>query len=367
MGNLDFYRGKRVLVTGHSGFKGTWLTRLLVLAGARVLGYSLESPTIEGKAFFEMVCSEDVDSRLGDVRDFEYLRKVFAEFQPEIVFHLAAQPIVWEGYRDPVGTYGTNVMGTVHLLECVRRSESVRSVVNVTTDKVYENREWVWGYRENDALDGFDPYSNSKSCSELVTHSFVRSFFSDSNLSVSTARAGNVIGGGDFSPNRILPDCIRSAERGDVISVRNPRSIRPYQHVLEPLGAYLLIGEKQYGQRDVAGSYNIGPEEEDCVTTGELATLFCEVWGEGMEWRAEKVEAPHEARFLKLDCSRAKMALGWKPLWDIKEAVKRTVEWAKTWRDGSAILPVMDGQIRDFMKGGVSFGGGEKSGVFWRQ
>ncbi len=347
--DLEFWTGKRVLVTGHTGFKGTWLCKMLAMLGARVAGYALESATAEGERFFEAAVSEVAESHMGDVRDLAHLQKVFAEFRPELVFHLAAQPIVLESYRDPVGTYGTNVMGTVHLMECVRRTDSVVSVVNVTTDKVYENREWEWGYRENDALDGFDPYSNSKSCSELVTHSYRRSFFAEREVAVSTVRAGNVIGGGDFAQHRIVPDCVRAACKGEVIQVRNPHSIRPYQHVLEPLAAYLLVAERQYGHRELAGSYNVGPEESDCVTTGALATMFCEAWGEGMKWQSVDFASAHEAQFLKLDCSRLKRTFGWRPVWHIDEAIRKTVEWSKARNAGEDIVPVMEKQIREFI------------------
>lgn len=352
MDTLTFYRGKRVFVTGHTGFKGMWLSKILAMAGADVLGYSLESPTEEGRRLFDLAIRPLLDSRLGDVRDFDRLQKTFEEFRPEIVFHLAAQPIVLESYRDPVGTYAANVMGTVHLLECVRRSDRVRSVVNVTTDKVYENREWEWGYRENDALDGFDPYSNSKTCSELVTRTFCRSFFSHRKLAVSTVRAGNVIGGGDFSKHRILPDCIRAASKGDVIEIRNPMSIRPYQHVLEAILSYLLVAERQYDRPELAGSYNVGPDESDCVPTSALATLFCKAWGEGIQWKSVAGGPEHEASFLKLDCCKLKRAFGWKPVWRIDEAVRRTVEWGKAWVASGDVIPLTERQISDYISAG---------------
>ena len=345
----EFFRGKRVLVTGHTGFKGTWLCKLLELWGAEVYGYSLASPTEEGAAVFQSSgVAAGMTSVLGDLRDLPKLAAFFADCQPEIVLHLAAQPIVRESYRDPVGTYSTNVMGTVHVLECVRQCSAVRSFLNVTTDKVYENREWAWGYRENDPLDGFDPYSNSKSCSELVTHSYQKSFFADGRTAVSTARAGNVIGGGDFSVDRILPDCIRAALAGRVIEVRNPYSTRPYQHVLEPLAAYLLIAQRQYEDGKFAGAYNVGPEDCDCVTTGELATMFCRAWGQGQQWRHVGDAGPHEAHFLKLDCSRLKTAFGWQPHWHIQEAVKKTVAWAKLHAAGGDIAACMEEQIGEF-------------------
>ena len=254
--DISFYKGKKVLITGHTGFKGAWLCKMLSLAGAKVTGYALEPPTTP--SLFEIAeIAKDVDSIIGDIRDYAHLKNVFDGVQPEIVLHLAAQPIVREGYKNPAYTYETNVMGTVNVLECVRNSSSVKSVLNVTTDKVYLNKEWEWGYRENEELDGYDPYSNSKSCSELVTHSYKRSFFSDGKVAISTARAGNVIGGGDFAEDRIVPDCIRAVNEKRTIMVRNPFSTRPYQHVLEPLYAYLLIAAKQYEDVNLAGYYNI--------------------------------------------------------------------------------------------------------------
>ena len=348
--NSDFYRGKNVLVTGHTGFKGIWLCKMLEMLGANVTGYALPSPTEEGQNVFQQSGAEaGMNSIIGDVRDLTALQEAFAEAQPEIVFHLAAQPIVLESYRNPVETYSTNVMGTVNVLECIRQSNSVKSFVNITTDKVYDNKEWPWGYRENEPLDGFDPYSNSKSCSELVTHSYKKSFFADGRVAISTARAGNVIGGGDFSPNRIIPDCIRAAYAGENIEVRNPNSIRPYQHVLEPLYAYLLIAEKQYADGNLAGWYNVGPDECDCLTTGELTELFCQYWGD-IKWQDVSVDATHEARFLKLDCSKLKAAMGWQPKWHIEEAVAKTVEWAKAWQNNDNISLLMEKQIREFLE-----------------
>ena len=304
-----FYKGKRVLVTGHTGFKGAWLCRILKLCGAQVCGYALEPPT-EPSVFGVVGLEGLMDSHIGDIRNLEELKKIFDLAKPEIVFHLAAQPIVRDSYKDPVYTYETNVMGTVYVLECIRRCESVRSFVNVTTDKVYENKEWEYGYRESDPLDGYDPYSNSKSCSELVTHSYQKSFFEDRRCAISTSRAGNVIGGGDFANDRIIPDCIRAAAAGKEIIVRNPHSVRPYQHVLEPLAVYLTIAMKQYEDRKIAGYYNVGPDDIDCITTGQLADLFCRAWGDNARWINQYDGGPHEANFLKLDCSRVKSAFG---------------------------------------------------------
>lgn len=346
--DLSFYQGKKVFVTGHTGFKGSWLCRMLAGAGASVTGFSLEPPT-EPSLFRIAGIENDVRSVIGDVRDMAALKAAFDEAQPEIVLHLAAQPIVRESYRNPAYTYETNVMGTVHLLECVRNSSTVRSFLNVTTDKVYRNREWPWGYRENDELDGFDPYSNSKSCSELVTHSYRNSFFADGRVAISTARAGNVIGGGDFASDRIIPDCIRAAEKGEPIAVRNPYSTRPYQHVLEPLYAYLMIAARQMQDGRCAGYYNVGPDDADCFQTGALVELFVRHWGEGMKWIDRSDGGPHEAGFLKLDCSLLKSAFGWKPRWNLETAVAMTVEWSKIWLAGGDARACMDRQIQAFL------------------
>ena len=343
----DFYRDKRVLVTGHTGFKGAWLCRILALAGARVTGYSLEPPT--DPSLFEIAGLEDrMDSVIGDIRNLKGLRDVFERVRPEVVFHLAAQPIVRDSYKDPVYTYETNVMGTVNVMECVRLTDSVRSFLNVTTDKVYENREWEYGYRECDPLDGYDPYSNSKSCSELVTHSYQKSFFSDGRCAVSTSRAGNVIGGGDFANDRIIPDCIRAAATGKDIIVRNPHSTRPYQLVLEPLAVYLTIAMRQHEDGRYQGYYNVGPDDKDCVTTGRLVDMFCRAWGGDVKWGNQYDGGPHEANFLKLDCSRIKSVFGWRPRYGVEEAVQKTVEWSRAYLDGEDMLEVMDRQITEF-------------------
>lgn len=345
---LSFYKNKRVFLTGCTGFKGSWLCRLLTNAGAVVTGYAQTPPT--NPSLFELAgLRDDICLVTGDIRDYSSLKAAFEETQPEIVFHLAAQPIVRKSYQSPVYTYETNVMGTVNLLECVRTAQApVRSVVIITTDKVYENREWPWGYRENDPLDGYDPYSNSKSCAELVTHCYQRSFLTG-ETAISTARAGNVIGGGDFAQDRIIPDCVRAAIRHESVVVRNPFSTRPYQHVLEPLYAYLMIAAEQYKDSGLAGSYNVGPEETDCLQTGTLVDLFVSCWGEGMKWVSEYDGGPHEAGFLKLDCSRLKTVFGWKPRWNLETAVEKTVEWSKCWLSGGDVRRCMDEQIRLFL------------------
>lgn len=344
MVDLEYFYGKRVFITGHTGFKGSWLCRILLNSGAELTGYSLQAPT-EPNLFLMSDIEKNMNSVIGDIRDLENLKKTFDEAQPEIVLHLAAQPLVRESYLHPAYTYETNVMGTVNILECVRTSSYVRSFLNVTTDKVYENREWYWGYRENEPLNGFDPYSNSKSCSELITQSYKNSFFHDNSVAVSTVRAGNVIGGGDFAMDRIIPDCIRAVQNKTKIIIRNPYSTRPYQHVLEPLFAYLMIAQRQSEDNKYSGWYNVGPDDSDCVTTGELVDLFCNTWGDGTVWESRHVDGPHEAGYLKLDCSKIKSIFNWKPVWNIREAVEATCEWTRVWLAGENIPVEMDRQI----------------------
>lgn len=354
MFDINFYKGKKVLVTGHTGFKGTWLCKMLANVGADVTGYSLNPPTTPSLYEISGIGNE-IQSIIGDIRDFDLLWKTFNKIQPEIVLHLAAQPIVRDSYKDPVYTYETNVMGTVNILECVRRSNCVKSFLNVTTDKVYLNKEWAWGYRENEELDGYDPYSNSKSCSELVTHSYRNSFFVDKEgntiVPISTARAGNVIGGGDFANDRIIPDCVRAAQKKENIIVRNPFSTRPYQHVLEPLYAYLMIAEMQYQDSRYAGWYNVGPDDVDCFQTGAIVDLFVSKWGDNLKWVNKYDGGPHEANFLKLDCSKLKSTFGWKPRWNIETAIDKVVEWSKCWLREEDVRLCMDRQINDFFKG----------------
>ena len=318
--DFSFYKGKKVLVTGHTGFKGSWLCRLLLKLGAEVTGYALEPPT-QPDLFQLLDVESQMHSVTGDIRDLEKMKQVFAEAQPEIVLHL----------------------------EAVRQCKSVKSFLNVTTDKVYRNNEWEWGYRETDELDGYDPYSNSKSCSELVTHSYEKAFLKELGIAVSTARAGNVIGGGDFAADRIVPDCVRAIADGKKIAVRNPHSTRPYQHVLEPLGAYLMIAGSQYEDASRAGAYNVGPGDDDCITTGTLADLFCEAWGEGASWENLCQGGPHEANFLKLDCSRIRSTFGWKPHWQVKEAISQTVKWYQAWLDGDDMAAFTDRQIEEYL------------------
>lgn len=351
--DLSFYKGKKVLVTGHTGFKGSWMCQILIAAGAKLTGYALQVPT--KPSLFE-ICNiaDDMNSIIGDVRDLEHMMQVFQNIKPEIVIHMAAQPLVRESYQNPVYTYETNVMGTVNILECVRQTSSVKSFVNVTTDKVYLNREWEWGYRENEELNGYDPYSNSKSCSELVTSSYINSFFNEkSNTAISTVRAGNVIGGGDFAADRIIPDCIRAAQNKEDIIVRNPFSVRPYEHVLEPVVAYLMIAEAQYKDKTIAGSYNVGPEETDCWTTGDLVTLFCEKWNASANSHIKWVNCydggPHEANFLKLDCSKLKKTINWNPHWNVETTMEKIVEWSTIYFNNGDVSECMKEQINEFI------------------
>lgn len=346
--DISFYRGKKIFITGHTGFKGSWLCKFLIKAGAIVYGYSLKPPTTP--SLFEIAKIEKkIFSVPGDIRDYQTLKTVFDKVQPEIVFHLAAQPIVRDGYKNPIYTYETNVIGTVNILECIKNSNCVKSFLNVTTDKVYKNKEWVWGYRENDELNGYDPYSNSKSCSELVTCAYKKSFFSDRKISISTVRAGNVIGGGDFATDRIIPDCIRAVQNKEDIVVRNPFSTRPYQHVLDPLYAYLMIAAMQYESKKYEGSYNVGPDDVDCYQTGKLVELFVRKWGGGLKWINSCENGPHEATFLKLDCSKLKMTFGWKPHWNLETAVEKVVEWNKCWINYGNINDCMNQEIDCFL------------------
>ena len=356
---LDFYKGKRVLVTGHTGFKGSWLAKILAMAGAEVYGYAL-SPNGENSLYSILGLDDQIHSHIGDIRNFEELKNFFDSVRPEIVFHLAAQPIVRESYNNPRYTYETNVMGTVNICECIRLSDCVKSFVNITTDKVYENNDLEHSFREDEKLDGFDPYSNSKSCSELVTHSYINSFFAEKDIAVSTARAGNVIGGGDFGKDRIVPDLVRAALGGTEMVLRNPDAVRPFQHVLEALSAYLLLAEKQYVDSSFAGFYNVGPDDGDAVTAKRLADMFAGLWNGVLEdCRVLKVigadgrikesapgcapltiiarpdGGPHEAKYLRLDTSKIKEKLGWQPKWDISAAIEKTVLWTYEYAKGN--------------------------------
>ena len=342
--DLEFYKNKKVFITGHTGFKGTWLCKILSDAGAIVKGYALEPE--ENSLFAKINLGRKINSIYGDIRNLENLKKEFDEFNPEIVIHLAAQPIVRKAYEMPVYTYETNVMGTVNILECIRTNKSVKSFLNVTTDKVYENNEEEYAYKEEDRLNGYDPYSNSKSCSELVTDAYKKSDFSDNSVRISTARAGNVIGGGDISRDRIIPDCVRAAKKNEDIIIRNPNSIRPYQHVLEALFAYLMIAQKQYDEKYV-GNYNVGPNEEDIIRTEELVKIFCNKWGD-VKYINQTANGPFESNYLKLDCNKIKNIFNWKPIWNIDKAVEKIVEFEKC--DIENLEECMKKQIEDYIK-----------------
>jgi CDP-glucose 4,6-dehydratase len=349
------YRGRRVLVTGHTGFKGSWLAAWLSELGAEVAGYALDPLTARDNFVVSGIARRILDVR-GDVREFDTLRRLFEDFKPEFVFHLAAQALVRKGYRDPRETFDTNVGGTVNVLENCRLCNSVRIIVNVTSDKCYENRERSRGYRESDPMGGLDPYGSSKGCSELVSAAYRASFFESgapgsSGKALSTVRAGNVIGGGDWSEDRIVPDCIRSLEAGDSIKVRNPGSVRPWQFVLEPLGGYLLLGAKMCADPAAhCGPWNFGPERSSAITVGELVGLIIAEWGSG-SWEAAGSEVgPREAGLLTLDISKARRKLGWSPRLAIKEAVKRTVEWYAACARGEDAGPLGESQIRGYME-----------------
>lgn len=350
MSIVDFYKGKRVFITGHTGFKGTWLSNVLIQMGAEVTGYS---NCIEAQSLYDITGTDSkMNSIIGDVRNIDDLKLNMKKANPEIVIHMAAQALVRDSYHNPVHTYDTNVMGTVNILEAVRYVNSVKSVINVTTDKVYENKEWAWGYREDDNLCGRDPYSNSKSCSELVTYSYRQSFFgAGTSPAISTARSGNVIGGGDFSKDRIIPDCIKYASAEEDIIVRNPNSIRPYQHVLDCIYGYLQLAAKQHDNKHMEGCYNFGPSDGSIISTGELVDMFCRTWGNNTKWKSISSVGPHESNYLKLDSSKSKSLLGWSPKWDIETAVLKTVEWSKACifeHDENKANEIIDKQIREY-------------------
>lgn len=347
--DLSFFKNKKIFITGHTGFKGTWLTKILVDAGAIVKGYSLEPE--DDSLFKKISLDKKIDSVYGDIRDFENLKNEFEEFKPEIVFHMAAQAIVRESYKNPKYTYETNVIGTVNILECARVSDSVKSFLNITTDKVYENleeNENAKAFKENDKLNGRDPYSNSKSCSELITSSYKQSFFDENMIRISTVRAGNVIGGGDRAKDRIIPDCINAARKNEKIIVRNPYSIRPYQHVLDALFVYLLIAQKQYENKEYAGNYNVGSSLDDIVMTKDLVQIFCNKWGNGIEWiDASNNKEPYESKCLMLDCTKLKNTFSWNTVWTIEDTVESIVEFEKY--DSNKLEECMEKQINKFL------------------
>ena len=352
----QFWGGKRVVLTGHTGFKGSWLCLWLHQLGARVFGYALEPPT-EPSLYRLAKVDDCVQSTLADIRDFAALRDAMQKAEPDIVIHMAAQPLVRDSYKMPVETYGINVMGTVHLLETVRNCSSVRAVVTVTTDKCYENREWHGGYRESEPMGGFDPYSSSKGCSELVTAAYRNSYFNSETylshgVAVASARAGNVIGGGDWATDRLIPDCIRALLNGEQILIRNPHAIRPWQHVLEPLSGYLLLAEKLFSEGPLcAEGWNFGPSDEDAKPVGWIVRRLCDQWGEEASYVVDDGEHPHEATYLKLDCSKAKGRLGWHPRWNLEKTIDSIVEWTLAHKDGLDTRRVCLRQIEEFIRG----------------
>ncbi len=346
MYDFSFYKGKKVFVTGHTGFKGSYLTKMLLMFGADVYGYSLLPETTPDLfSILELEKQMGEKSHIGDIRNFTELYDFMSAVQPEIVFHLAAQPIVRTSYEKPVETYETNVMGTVHLLECVRKISSVRSVLIVTTDKVYENLEMDIAYVETDRLNGYDPYSNSKSCAELIVSSYKKSFLNGLSVPVSTMRAGNVLGGGDYARDRLLPDAVRAAKAGKPLEVRNPRSVRPFQFVLEPLCAYLMVAMKQEERPDLAGSYNIGPADSDILSAGHVADLFCETWGGSVTWEHPETSGPHEAGLLKLNSILLQGTYQWKAVYDLKKTIACLVAFEKA----EDKIKEAEKQIREFI------------------
>lgn len=344
---LKFFQGKRVLVTGHTGFKGSWLCLLLNKIGAEVSGYALN--TIDKKSLFDLAkISQKVNSNIGDIRDLENLKRIVSDFKPEIVFHLAAQPLVRDSYKDPVYNYQTNIIGSVNIFEACRNVESVRSIVNVTTDKCYDNKEWCWPYRESDHLGGYDPYSASKACSEIITNSYRNSFFNSLGIAISSARAGNVIGGGDFSRDRIIPDAVRSIEQGEVLKIRNPFAIRPWQHVLDVLCGYLILAAKSYLEpQKYSDAFNLSPITNENLNVQELIKIFIQALGSG-QYSIESDNSMHEAKILKLDCSKAVEKLGWNPKFNQIKAIENSALWYKEYMSGVDIKNYCDGELDNY-------------------
>jgi len=351
----EFWKGKSVLVTGHTGFKGSWLCLWLQELGASVVGISLDPPT-DPNLYEQAGIADNMLSLRQDIRDGEKLVAMIDEYQPEVVFHLAAQPLVRYSYREPVETYATNVMGTLHVLEGMRQAKSVRAAVMITTDKCYENREWDWGYRENEAMGGYDPYSSSKGCAELLIASYRNSYFNVSRFAehktaLASARAGNVIGGGDWAEDRLIPEIIRAFEKNQIVKIRNPHAIRPWQHVLEPLCGYIELAERLYSEGSPwAEAWNFGPNEEDARPVEWIVNEICQYWSDNASWEKDKGEHPHEAHYLKLDCSKAHARLQWWPRWSLKDALQKIVDWHKAHNSGEPASELCRQQIRAYMK-----------------
>jgi CDP-glucose 4,6-dehydratase len=346
--NPTFWQGKRVLMTGHTGFKGSWLSLCLQSMGAELRGVALAPPTTP--ALFNVACvAKGMDHRVADIRDYDMIRALVAEFKPEILIHMAAQSLVRLSYQQPIETYATNVMGTVHVLEAARHVGSVRAIVNITTDKCYDNREWVWGYREDEPMGGHDPYSSSKGCAELVSSAYRKSFFREAGIAMATARAGNVIGGGDWAVDRLVPDTLLALEKGKPVQIRNPHATRPWQHVLEPLSGYLLLAEKLHEQgQTFAEGWNFGPRDEDARPVQWIVEQLCQTWGQGASWQRQPGDHPHEANYLKLDVSKAKQRLNWTPRWSLEQALEHITYWHRSWLDGQDMRSLCLKQIKQY-------------------
>ncbi len=356
-----FWKGRKVFITGHTGFKGSWLCLWLHALGSNVSGYALKPPT--NPSLFELCKIEElVQSTIADIRDGASLAKTMFAAQPEVVIHMAAQPLVLDSYKIPVETYTINVMGTVNLFEAVRKCKNVKAVINVTTDKCYENKEWLWAYRENEPLGGYDPYSNSKACSELVTSAYRSSYFNPQDhashgVSVASARAGNVIGGGDWATDRLIPDCIRSILKGEKVVIRNPHAIRPWQHVLEPLGGYLLLAQKLYEEGPgYAEAWNFGPDDNDAKPVEWIVKKLCAKWDGSASYIIDKGKHLHEAHYLKLDCSKAKAKLGWRPVWNLEKTIDNIIEWTQAYKHGRDAKEVSLKQISTYPVEGATRG-----------
>lgn len=346
--NPAFWKNRRVLLTGHTGFKGSWLSLWLQSMGAQVVGYALTPPT--HPSLFDIAqVGQGMTSVIGDIRDLAKLQAVFAEHSPEIVIHMAAQPLVRYSYQNPVETYATNVMGTVHVLEAVRSTPGVKAVLNVTTDKCYENREWVWGYREDEPMGGHDPYSNSKGCAELVTSAYRRSFLQEKGIALASARAGNVIGGGDWAADRLIPDILRAFEQNQPVTIRNPCAVRPWQHVLEPLSGYLTLAERLYtdGQAFAEG-WNFGPQDDDARPVQWIVERMVAGWGRGASWQPDGGSHPHEASYLKLDTSKARAKLGWQPCWNLTHSLDKIIEWHQAFSQNPDMRKITLNQIAEY-------------------
>lgn len=349
--NIDFWKSKRVFLTGHTGFKGSWMSLWLQSMGAIVKGYSLKANTTPN-LFTEASVGENMESEIGDIRDLNQISKSMLDFNPDILIHMAAQPLVRLSYQEPVATYTTNVIGTVNVLEAARKCKNLKAIISVTTDKCYENKEWDWGYRENESMGGHDPYSSSKGCAELVTSAYRRSFFnSENSASLASARAGNVIGGGDWSNDRLIPDILRAFEKAEPVVIRNPLSTRPWQHVLEPISGYLVLAESLYNKGDeFAEAWNFGPKDEDCKPVNWILETMIKQWGDGANWELDKNNNPHEAGFLKLDCSKAVNRLKWQPKWELRKTLALIVDWQLDWNAGINMKEKCLQEIADYNK-----------------